>query len=66
MTLVKLEAPLPNHSYWTRGGRTQSDADGIIDDVVYASQMYSDLLGAGCTAVPPSGPSEEDLPEPVA
>jgi hypothetical protein len=66
MTLVKLQAPLPNHSYWTRGGRAQSDADGIIDDVVYASQLYSDLLSAGCTAVRPSAPSGEDLPEPTA
>lgn len=65
--MLRLQAPIPNHLYSTRGGRARSDADGYIDEVDAASQMLADLIAAGCWVVPPSAaPPAEDLPEPVA
>jgi hypothetical protein len=54
MTTVNLQAPMPYQTFATRRGTFTSDEDGIIYDVPYASQAHQDLLGAGCTVIPPS------------
>jgi hypothetical protein len=67
MPLVTMQAPIPNHSYATRQGTVRSDSSGLISDVPTATQLFSDLIGAGCYALPPSAPAADgDLPEPEA
>jgi hypothetical protein len=67
MSLLKMLAPMPNHTYATRGDTVRSDPDGFIEDIAAASQTFTDLVNCGCSVVPPPAtPPAEDLPEPVA
>ena len=57
MTTLTLKAPLPNHTYATRGGVVTSDANGIITEVAVASQLFQDLMAVGASVVADSAPA---------
>ena len=70
MPNLTLQAPMPNHTYQTRGGTVVSDATGIITDVAAPSQRLADLIAAGCYVTPTvapadSAPVDTNLPDPV-
>ena len=70
MPLLTLQAPNPNHKYQTRGGTVVSDPTGIITDVPVPSQLFADLIAAGCYVIPAlapadSAPVDTNLPDPI-
>jgi hypothetical protein len=64
MTTLTLQAPMPLHTYQTRGGTVVSDASGIITDVPVPSQLLADLISAGCAVIPNSAPTDS-LQDPI-
>jgi hypothetical protein len=54
---ISLQSPLPCQNFATRGGNCQSDANGIVTNVIVGSQLMRDLMAAGCAVIPNSAPT---------
>ena len=61
---ISLQSPLPLQNFATRGGNCQSDANGIITNVIVGSELMRDLISAGCAVIPNSAPTNS-LPDPI-